>query len=338
VFNYAHLPSRFKPQRRIADDDLPPPEVKLDILQATTERLTDAGWLYIGMDHFARPDDELALAQRDGTLYRNFQGYSTHAECDLIGLGVTSIGKVANTYGQNRRELDSYYEDIDNGRLPVFRGIELNRDDELRRDVITRLICHFRLDFADVERRWNIDFADYFATSLPKLDGMVRDGLLEVDSVGIRVLPKGRLLIRNICMAFDAYLARPSRGRSASPRSSEAPRMGSTSGIGASAEGGGGEPGHPAGQDGADLPALFRRVAAAQRDAPAIFADSLTWSYSALDAATDDVAASLAARGYLARRARRPVLSKLCRVRRRLPGYPQGRCRGGAHQSAAEPA
>lgn len=206
VFNYAHLPSRFMPQRRIADEDLPPPEVKLDILQATTERLTEAGWLYIGMDHFARPDDELALAQRDGTLYRNFQGYSTHADCDLIGVGVTSIGKVANTYGQNRRELDSYYEDIDHGRLPVFRGIELNRDDELRRDVITRLICHFRLRFADIEQCWGIDFSDYFSTSLPKLDGMVRDGLLEIDSDGILVLPKGRLLIRNICMAFDAYL------------------------------------------------------------------------------------------------------------------------------------
>jgi oxygen-independent coproporphyrinogen-3 oxidase len=206
VFNYAHLPSRFKPQRRIEESELPRPEVKLDILQRTIERLTSAGWLYIGMDHFARPDDELALAQRDGTLYRNFQGYSTHAECDLIGIGVTSIGKVANTYGQNRRELDAYYEDIDAGRLPVFRGIELNRDDEIRRDVITRLICHFRLDFGDVERRWGIDFGDYFATSLPKLDGMVGDGLLEIDSAGIRVLPKGRLLIRNICMAFDAYL------------------------------------------------------------------------------------------------------------------------------------
>ncbi|MCF7983517.1 MAG: oxygen-independent coproporphyrinogen III oxidase [Thiohalocapsa sp.] len=206
VFNYAHLPTRFKPQRRINDDDLPPPEVKLDILQATIERLTASGWLYIGMDHFARPDDELALAQRDGTLYRNFQGYSTHAECDLIGLGVTSIGKVANTYGQNRRELDAYYEDIDAGRLPVFRGIELNRDDEIRRDVITRLICHFKLDFADVERAWEIDFDDYFGKSVAKLDGMAKDGLLEVDGSGIRVLPKGRLLIRNICMAFDAYL------------------------------------------------------------------------------------------------------------------------------------
>ncbi|MGD2019969.1 MAG: oxygen-independent coproporphyrinogen III oxidase [Thiohalocapsa sp.] len=206
VFNYAHLPTRFMPQRRINDDDLPPPEVKLDILQATTERLTEAGWLYIGMDHFARPDDELARAQRDGTLYRNFQGYSTHADCDLIGLGVTSIGKVGKTYGQNRRELDAYYEDIDAGRLPVFRGIELNRDDEIRRDVITRLICHFRLEFADVERHWDIDFHDYFGRSLTKLEAMQQDGLLEVDGDGIGVRPKGRLLIRNICMAFDAYL------------------------------------------------------------------------------------------------------------------------------------
>lgn len=206
VFNYAHLPARFMPQRRIDEADLPRPEVKLEILQATTERLTEAGWLYIGMDHFARPDDELARAQRDGTLYRNFQGYSTHADCDLIGLGVTSIGKVGNTYGQNRRELDAYYADIDAERLPVFRGIELNRDDEIRRDVITRLICHFRLDFADVERRWDIDFNDYFGRSLGKLEGMQADGLLEVDGDGIGVLPKGRLLIRNICMAFDAYL------------------------------------------------------------------------------------------------------------------------------------
>jgi oxygen-independent coproporphyrinogen-3 oxidase len=206
VFNYAHLPTRFMPQRRISDDDLPPPEVKLEILQATTERLTEAGWLYIGMDHFARPDDELARAQRDGTLYRNFQGYSTHADCDLIGLGVTSIGKVGDTYGQNRRELDAYYEDIDAGRLPVFRGIELNRDDLIRRDVITRIICHFRLDFAEVERRWEIDFQDYFGRSLAKLDNMQRDGLLEMDANGIGVLPKGRFLIRNICMAFDAYL------------------------------------------------------------------------------------------------------------------------------------
>jgi oxygen-independent coproporphyrinogen-3 oxidase len=206
VFNYAHLPRRFMPQRRIDEAELPPPQVKLEILQATIERLTEAGWLYIGMDHFARPDDELALAQRNGTLYRNFQGYSTHADCDLIGIGVTSIGKVGATYGQNRRELDEYYADIDGGHLPVFRGIELSRDDEIRRDVITRLICHFKLDFSEVERAWDLNFQGYFGRDLAKLEGMQADELLEIDASGIRVLPKGRLLIRNICMAFDAYM------------------------------------------------------------------------------------------------------------------------------------
>ncbi|MEA3276456.1 MAG: oxygen-independent coproporphyrinogen III oxidase [Pseudomonadota bacterium] len=207
IFNYAHLPQRFMPQRRIDEGDLPLPQTKLDILQATGERLADAGYVYIGMDHFARPDDELALAQQEGTLYRNFQGYSTHADCDLIGLGVTSIGKVDDTYAQNRRTLDEYYADIDAGRLAVFRGIELSRDDEIRRDVITRLICHFALGFADVEAAWGVDFAAYFADALSKLEPMRQDGLLEMDARGIRVLSKGRLLIRNICMAFDAYLA-----------------------------------------------------------------------------------------------------------------------------------
>jgi oxygen-independent coproporphyrinogen-3 oxidase len=207
VFNYAHLPARFMPQRRINEADLPAPQTKLDILKTTGERLADAGYVYIGMDHFARPDDELALAQRDGTLYRNFQGYSTHADCDLLGIGVTSIGKIDNAYAQNRRTLDAYYDDIDAGRLPVFRGIELDRDDEIRRDVITRLICNFTLDYADVERAWDIDFAAYFRDELPKLAPMEDDGLLETSAGGIEVLPRGRLLIRNICMVFDAYLA-----------------------------------------------------------------------------------------------------------------------------------
>jgi oxygen-independent coproporphyrinogen-3 oxidase len=210
VFNYAHLPERFKPQRRINAPDLPAPEVKLDILQSTIARLGEAGFVYIGMDHFARPDDELAQAQRAGTLYRNFQGYSTHADCDLIGLGVTSIGKVDNTYGQNRRGLEEYYADIDAGRLPVFRGLELNRDDLIRRDVITRLICHFQLSIPAVESAWDIRFADYFADALRRLDGMAADGLLEVVDGTIRILPRGRLLVRNICMAFDAYLANKS--------------------------------------------------------------------------------------------------------------------------------
>jgi oxygen-independent coproporphyrinogen-3 oxidase len=206
VFNYAHLPDRFKPQRRINAADLPPPEEKLEILQATIERLTSAGYVYIGMDHFARPDDELARAQRNGSLYRNFQGYSTHADCDLIGIGVTSIGKVANTYAQNVRSLEEYYERIDAGRLAVFRGVQLDRDDEIRRDVITRIISHFVLDIGAVEAAWGIRFGDYFAPELDRLALMARDGLLELTSKGLRVLPRGRLLIRNICMCFDRYL------------------------------------------------------------------------------------------------------------------------------------
>jgi len=207
VFNYAHLPERFKPQRRIEAADLPPAGEKLEILKMTIDRLTAAGYLYIGMDHFARPDDELAQAQREGTLYRNFQGYSTHANCDLVALGVTSISTIGDTYSQNVRTLEEYYEAIDAGRLAVFRGIELNRDDLVRRDVITRLICHFVLDFAVVEGRWGIDFRHYFATELARLEEMAEDGLLAVEGARIRVLPPGRLLIRNICMAFDSYLS-----------------------------------------------------------------------------------------------------------------------------------
>jgi len=207
VFNYAHLPQRFMPQRRINEADLPSSRTKLDILKATGDLLTDAGYVYIGMDHFARPDDELAAAQRNGSLYRNFQGYSTHANCDVIGIGTTSIGKIADSYSQNRRTLDEYCQDIDAGRLPVFRGIELSRDDEIRRDVVTRLICNFALDVSNLERTWGIEFTDYFSDDLPKLSPMQEDGLLTRDERHIRVLPRGRLLIRNICMAFDAYRA-----------------------------------------------------------------------------------------------------------------------------------
>lgn len=206
VFNYAHLPQIFKPQRRIEVEELPPPEVKLEILHMTASKLADAGYVYIGMDHFARPDDELAVAQREGSLYRNFQGYSTHANCDLIGMGITSIGSVGNCYAQNIKGLDEYYACIDAGKLPVFRGYELTRDDELRRDVITRLICHFALDFSAVEKRWNIEFKSYFEAELNSLNNMVGDGLLNIDSDGIRVMPVGQMLIRNICMVFDAYL------------------------------------------------------------------------------------------------------------------------------------
>ncbi len=206
VFNYAHLPELFKTQRQIDASALPPPAVKLEILKATIERLIAAGYVYIGMDHFAKPDDELARAQQAGTLYRNFQGYSTHADCDLIGLGATSIGMVGDSYSQNHKTLEAYYARIDEGRLAVFRGVGLDADDRLRRAVITELICHFSLDFAAIEQRYGMMFRDYFAAELAELADLQADGLLELVETGIRVLSPGRLLIRNICMVFDRYL------------------------------------------------------------------------------------------------------------------------------------
>jgi oxygen-independent coproporphyrinogen-3 oxidase len=206
VFNYAHLPHVFKPQRRINEADLPSPDQKLEMLRQIGEHLSAAGYVYIGMDHFAKPDDELAVAQREGQLYRNFQGYSTHAHCDLVAMGVTSIGMVGNTYAQNVRTLDEYYARIDAGELAVFRGIELNRDDELRRAVITQLICNFSLDMAQTGGAWDIDFGTYFADELERLEQMAHDGLVAIEDGRITVLPAGRLLIRNVCMVFDRYL------------------------------------------------------------------------------------------------------------------------------------
>jgi oxygen-independent coproporphyrinogen-3 oxidase len=206
VFNYAHLPAMFKPQRRINEADLPLPAEKLEILRTTMEKLNQSGYEFIGMDHFAKPDDELAIAQANGTLYRNFQGYSTHADCDLVAMGITSIGKVGNTYAQNVKTLEDYYARIDAGHLPVFRGIELSADDVLRREVITQLICHFKVHFDAIEQQFGINFAEYFAVELRELSRMQKDGLLELKSGAIQVLPVGRLLIRNVCMVFDRYL------------------------------------------------------------------------------------------------------------------------------------
>ncbi|MGZ4991330.1 MAG: oxygen-independent coproporphyrinogen III oxidase, partial [Methylobacter sp.] len=177
------------------------------ILQMVGQKLTEAGYVYIGMDHFAKPDDELAVAQREGHLYRNFQGYSTHSDCDLVGLGITSIGRVGDAYIQNVKELDEYDQLIGQGRLPVFKGVELDGDDKLRRAVITQLICHFDLSFAAIEQQFAIEFADYFASELGALAPMQADGLLVLSAEGIKVLSAGRLLIRNICMVFDKYLA-----------------------------------------------------------------------------------------------------------------------------------
>jgi len=206
VFNYAHLPEMFMPQQRIKAEELPSPAEKLDILKMTIEHLAKAGYVYIGMDHFAKPEDELAIAQRNGTLYRNFQGYSTHAECDLIAFGITAVGMVGDTYSQNVKTLDEYYERIDAGTLPVYRGIHLDADDRLRREAITQLICHFELDMPAIAKQYGIDFTSYFAAELRELRDMADDGLITLDNETIRVLPAGRLLIRNVCMVFDRYL------------------------------------------------------------------------------------------------------------------------------------
>ncbi|MDH3526777.1 MAG: oxygen-independent coproporphyrinogen III oxidase [Gammaproteobacteria bacterium] len=206
IYNYAHLPERFKPQRRISEENLPSADEKLDILQATIETLTNAGYVYIGMDHFARPDDELAIAQREGTLHRNFQGYSTHADCDLVGMGVSSISKVCDNYNQSVRDLEEYYRLIDAGRLPLERGIELEPDDLLRREAITQLMCHFVLDMKALEEKWNFNYKLHFKKELEDLQTMQADGLLNIKNDILTVLPPGRLLVRNICMVFDKYL------------------------------------------------------------------------------------------------------------------------------------
>ncbi len=209
VFNYAHLPERFKPQRRIQVIDLPSATDKLQILQNTIRQLTDAGYVFIGMDHFARPDDELVQAQREGRLHRNFQGYSTHAGCDLIGFGATSIGMVGDSYSQNLHRIDEYNARIDAGRLAVYHGIELNRDDLIRREVITQLMCHFQIQTDTLSATLGIDFWEYFQREKMALQPMLQDGMIVMSRSGIQVTPSGRLLIRNICMEFDHYLNQP---------------------------------------------------------------------------------------------------------------------------------
>ncbi|HEX2566757.1 MAG TPA: oxygen-independent coproporphyrinogen III oxidase [Burkholderiales bacterium] len=206
LYSYAHLPHVFKPQRRILSADLPSPEVKLQIMTLAIGRLTREGYLYIGMDHFAKPDDELAVAQNQGRLQRNFQGYSTHADCDLIGLGISSIGRVGPTYYQNTKRVDDYYAALDAGRLPVVRGIQLTPDDLVRRAVIQALICQFCLSIESIELSYLVDFKRYFAEELKSLKALEGDGLVELDPEWIRVTPKGRLLVRSICMVFDRYL------------------------------------------------------------------------------------------------------------------------------------
>lgn len=209
LYHYAHLPHLFKPQRRIDTARLPDAETKLDMLGLAIDRLGAAGYVYIGMDHFARPDDELAVAQRQGRLHRNFQGYSTHADADIVACGVSAIGAVGMSYSQNVKTLEAYYERLDRNELPVERGITLSMDDALRRSIIGMLMCQFELSMEAVEQAFPITFADYFASELAALRQLEQDGLVNVGCEWLSVSPKGRLVVRNICMVFDRYLATP---------------------------------------------------------------------------------------------------------------------------------
>ena len=206
LYSYAHVPHLFKPQRRISEAELPSPEDKLSILELAIEKLTAAGYVYIGMDHFAKPDDELAVAQRGHKLHRNFQGYSTHADCDLLSLGISAIAKIGPTYSQNVRTLDDYYERLDAEALPCFRGWHLSADDLLRRDVIQALMCQCAVSFAAIEAAHDIVFTDYFAIELGALKPLADDGLVTIAPDAIAVTPRGRLLVRTAAMVFDRYL------------------------------------------------------------------------------------------------------------------------------------
>lgn len=206
LYSYAHLPGLFKPQRRIFMSDMPTPDTKLQLLQLGIRRLTEAGYVYIGMDHFAKPNDELTVAQRQGRLHRNFQGYSTQAECDLLAFGVSAIGKIGPVYAQNVKTLDEYYDALDRDELPVLRGIELTADDLLRRAIIQALMCHFELSMQSIEIAHLINFREYFAEELTELAEMEKAGLVKIDGDWISVQSGGRLLVRGIAMVFDRYL------------------------------------------------------------------------------------------------------------------------------------
>ncbi len=206
LYAYAHLPERFKPQRRIVPAELPTASGKLSMLSRSLDAFMDAGYVYVGMDHFALPTDSLAVAKRQGRLHRNFQGYSTQPDCDLIGLGVSAIGRVGATYSQNAKTLDEYYDFLDQGRLPVVRGLALTRDDLVRRAVIMALMCQGELLFEPMEQAWLIDFRQYFASELAQLEDMAEQGLVRLGPDGVEVTATGWFFVRGIAMVFDRYL------------------------------------------------------------------------------------------------------------------------------------
>ena len=208
VFNYAHVPWMKKHQALIHPEDLPVPEEKLQILKMTIEKLISAGYIFIGMDHFAKPEDELAIALREKKLYRNFQGYSTHAGTDLYAMGITAISQIRDTYSQNYKTEKEYYNEIDKEKFPIAKGYKLNADDIIRRRVIMKLMCDFELDIKKIEKEFEIDFKEYFERGLNNLKEMIEDELVAVSENKIRVTEMGRLLIRNIAMNFDGYIER----------------------------------------------------------------------------------------------------------------------------------
>jgi oxygen-independent coproporphyrinogen-3 oxidase len=213
LYSYAHLPTLFKPQRRIAEADLPAPETKLRLLTMAIGRLVSEGYVYIGMDHFAKPEDDLAVAQRQGRLTRNFQGYSSTGDSDILGLGVSAISTVGPVYAQNVKTLDEYYGRLDSDLLPVLRGLELGADDLVRRAVIQALACHFEVSKEAISIAHLIDFDSYFAAEMAQLKEMEKESLVAIDEEWITVTPRGRLLVRAVCMMFDRYL-RAERARS----------------------------------------------------------------------------------------------------------------------------
>ncbi len=206
LYAYAHLPERFKPQRRIATELLPSAASKVAMLSRSLAALVGSGYVYVGMDHFALPQDSLAVAKRQGRLHRNFQGYSTQPDCDLIGLGVSSIGRIGTTYSQNEKTLDAYYDAIDHGRLPVARGLALSRDDLVRRAVIMALMCQGHLQFESIELTYLVDFKAYFAKELESLATLVEQGMVLVDDNAIQVTAQGWFFVRAVAMVFDKYL------------------------------------------------------------------------------------------------------------------------------------
>ena len=206
IFNYAHMPHLFKSQQLIKESDLPTTNEKLEILRMSIEHLEKAGYVYIGMDHFAKPSDSLVKAQNQGKLQRNFQGYSTHGDCDLLSFGVSSISAYGDTYIQNAKQLHQYQQSIDRGDPPAVRGFHLNEDDRLRKTIINQIICHFDLNISTIEMLFNIDFFNYFTAEYTELQQMQQDGLLNLNRHRLQITDKGRLLVRRICMVFDAYL------------------------------------------------------------------------------------------------------------------------------------